>query len=593
MSAVLERETPQAAARRLAAAVMRDGYKPTGLHVYTDAEGEALYWRIRAKHANGEKWIRPMKWDGERFTLGEPQSGNAKPLYRLHRLAQDSTSTVWIVEGEQKADALEKLGLLATTSGGASSADAADWQPLAKRDCVIWPDNDEAGRQYAETVRGILTGLGAPVSMVDAGALGLPEKGDAVDWLAAHQGATGRDIESLPRTHSTQRQEHASARPYVELLRGDAIKPEAVSWLWDGYLVGGKVNIFAGAPGTGKTTLALAMAATVTVGGRWPDGTRATHGDVLIWSGEDAPADTLVPRLLACGADMRRLRFVGRVRDGDGLRAFDPAHDLPELRLAMLEGSMKWKLLIVDSIVSATSGDSHKNAEVRKGLEPLGALADETGCAILGITHFTKGTSGREPLERVTGSLAFGAYARIVLATAKRDEEHGGGRIVTRAKSNLGPDGGGFVYDIDQIETPGYPGIFASRVLWGDAIEGTAREIMADAEAQPEGGEGGALVEAKEFLGSMLMGGQMLSTDLEREARGAGHSVATMRRAEKALGVESFREGGIGKAGKWFRRLPALSRSSKPLDAQQNCVSALGKFEQVSEIPVAEVEGAL
>ena len=385
----------------------------------------------------------------------------------------------------------------------------------------------------------------------------------------------------------------ASFLPQVELIRGDTIKPEAVSWLWNGYLVGGKVNILAGAPSTGKTTLALAFAATVTTGGRWPDGTRATQGDVIMWSGEDAPADTLVPRLLACGADMRRVRFVGQVREGNEMRAFDPASDLSELRLAMLTDGNAWKLLIIDSIVSATSGDSHKNAEVRKGLEPLGALAVETGCAILGIAHFTKGTQGRDPLERVTGSLAFGAYARVVLATAKRDQEQGGGRIVTRAKSNLGPDGGGFAYDIEQAATPGYPGIFASRVIWGEGIEGTAREILAEAETQADDGEGGALADAKLFLADLLAGGPMLSVEIEREARGAGHSAATMRRAEKAIGVESYREGGIGKAGKWFRRLPALRRSGNPLDAQQNYVSALGKSEQLRAETQTEIEGSI
>ena len=596
MSAVLERETPQAAARRLAGPAIRDGYKPTGLHAYTDTQGEVLFWRVRAKHANGDKWIRPMKLDGEGFVLREPPFEQGKPLYRLHRITQDLASTVWIVEGEQKVDALEKLGLLATTSGGASSADVTDWRPLAKRDCVIWPDNDAAGRQYAETVRSILVGLGASVSVIDAGVLGLADKGDAVDWLAAHQGATRSNVEALPRTHSMQRQESASTGPCVELLRGDSIKPEAVSWLWNGYLVGGKVNIFAGAPGTGKTTLALAMAATVTIGGRWPDGTRTAQGDVLIWSGEDAPADTLVPRLLACGADMRRVRFVGRVRDGETFRAFDPAQDLAELRLAMLDGAMAWKLLIVDSIVSATSGDSHKNAEVRRGLEPLGALADETGCAILGITHFTKGTSGREPLERVTGSLAFGAYARIVLATAKRDREQGGGRIVTRAKSNLGPDGGGFVYDIEQIETPGHPGIFASRVRWGDAIEGTAREILADAEAQADDGEGGTIADAKAFLVALLTDGPVSSKQVRQDADGAGYSWATIRRAQKALGVEPVKEG--LRAG-WVWRMPSNGspnprrRSTNSEAAQQNTVSTFGKNEHLRVDDVAEIEGTL
>ena len=199
MSAVMERETPKAAARRLASGAIRQGFEPTGLHAYTDAQGEAIYWRIRAKHANGDKWIRPMKREGDGFVLGEPSFPNGKPLYRLHRLAQDTGSKVWILEGEQKADALEKLGMLATTSGSASSADAADWQPLAGRHCVIWPDNDEPGRQYAQSVGQTLIKLGATLSLVDASALALPEKGDAIDWLASHPTATKADIEALPR----------------------------------------------------------------------------------------------------------------------------------------------------------------------------------------------------------------------------------------------------------------------------------------------------------------------------------------------------------------------------------------------------------
>ncbi len=199
MSAVLERETPKAAARRLASGAIRQGYEPTGLHTYTDQHGEAIYWRIRAKHADGEKWIRPMKREGEGFALGEPSFPKGKPLYRLHRIAADPSTQVWIAEGEQKADALEKLGMLATTSGGASSAESADWKPLAGRDCVLWPDNDEPGRLYAEAVRQRLTGLGARVSIVDSAALGFSEKGDAVDWLGSHQSATRADIEALPR----------------------------------------------------------------------------------------------------------------------------------------------------------------------------------------------------------------------------------------------------------------------------------------------------------------------------------------------------------------------------------------------------------
>ena len=42
--------------------------------------------------------------------------------------------------------------MIATTSGSADSAAAADWTPLANRNVIIWPDNDAAGLQYAQTV---------------------------------------------------------------------------------------------------------------------------------------------------------------------------------------------------------------------------------------------------------------------------------------------------------------------------------------------------------------------------------------------------------------------------------------------------------
>ena len=52
----------------------------------------------------------------------------------------------------------------------------------------------------------------------------------------------------------------------VILSCGADLMPEPVSWLWQYWLALGKMHILAGAPGQGKTTLALAMAATVTIG---------------------------------------------------------------------------------------------------------------------------------------------------------------------------------------------------------------------------------------------------------------------------------------------------------------------------------------
>jgi len=196
-------ESPKQAARRLAAGAIRNGFKPQALHEYHDQDGTPLFWRIRAKHPDtGEKWIRPMKLNGQGYTLGEPEFQDSKPLYRLHELAVRTTEDVYVVEGETCVDVLAKLGLLATTSGGADSAEKADWTILAGRTVTLWPDNDEAGQHYAKSVEGILRGLDCTVRMIDVTDLGLPPKGDVVDWLVADPDATAEDIAGLPRMGS-------------------------------------------------------------------------------------------------------------------------------------------------------------------------------------------------------------------------------------------------------------------------------------------------------------------------------------------------------------------------------------------------------
>lgn len=89
-----------------------------------------------------------------------PKPAAGKLLYGLPELLAAPTAMVWIVEGEGCADALAKLGKIATTSGGATSADAADWTPLRGRDVIVWPDADKPGRDYAAKVSGLLLELG-------------------------------------------------------------------------------------------------------------------------------------------------------------------------------------------------------------------------------------------------------------------------------------------------------------------------------------------------------------------------------------------------------------------------------------------------
>lgn len=192
-------ETPREAARRLAKSMLAKGYRPEALHEYTDCNGQSLYYRLRLKHpVTGDKWIRPMKHDGQSYVLGEPAFPSGKPLYRLHLLFSRTNEVVYLVEGEKCVDVLEKLGLLATTSGAADSFDSADWTVLAGRIVVIWADNDEAGQRYARAVASKLIALGCQVKIVLIHELALPPKGDCVDWLTENAGCTAADVSALP-----------------------------------------------------------------------------------------------------------------------------------------------------------------------------------------------------------------------------------------------------------------------------------------------------------------------------------------------------------------------------------------------------------
>lgn len=207
-----ELDTIKQAAKAITEKQRNQGYQATGLYPYTDTDGNILYVRLRMDNANGDKWIRPLSRDdaGNWTQLKEPTFTEGKPLYNLHLIANNPDKPVYLVEGEKCADALTQLGLLVTTSGGATSAKDTNWQILAGREVVIWPDNDQAGLQYANDARAKLTSLNATIKMIDIDQLNLAIKADCVDWLQQFDQFNGRnaskaDIEALPLiadTHS-------------------------------------------------------------------------------------------------------------------------------------------------------------------------------------------------------------------------------------------------------------------------------------------------------------------------------------------------------------------------------------------------------
>ncbi|ANX03405.1 AAA family ATPase [Immundisolibacter cernigliae] len=562
MSAVIERETPQQAARRFSAGAIRDGFQPQALHCYTDESGDALFWRMRANNpATGEKWIRPMHLEGGEFVMGEPAFDEGKPIYRLHEIAGHPDAPVFVVEGEGCADALVKASLIATTSGGAGSAAAADWSPLAGRAITIWPDNDEPGQQYAVDVAERLRALGCTVRVIDVAALDLDPKGDAVDWLAVNPGATADDVLALPCLPCLPHQTAEPQTPrHVSRCMAD-IKSVPVRWLWPGRIARGKLTIVAGMPGLGKSQITASMASVVTSGGLWPvDRSRAGSGSVIFLTAEDDAADTLRPRLEAAGAVLTRVYVLDAVRaaDREGRpfeRGFDLTRDLDALA-DLIDTIGDVRLVVIDPITAYLGAtDSHRNAEVRAVLAPLAALAAKYDVAVVAVSHLNK-SGGADALSRVTGSLAFVAAARAAFIVAK-DPADPDRRLFLPVKNNIGPDGDGLAY---RIEAATVGDIHTSQVAWGsERVTMTAGAALAAIESRgSERGEDDAPQrgEAEAWLRDALAAGAVASKELKHLARADSVAWRTIERAKKALGVMA-RKHGFGDEARWSWELPA------------------------------------
>jgi hypothetical protein len=336
----------------------------------------------------------------------------------------------------------------------------------------------------------------------------------------------------------------------------------------------------AGEPGTGKSQLSVAIIAAITTGGEWPCGEgRSPLGSVIILSAEDGAGDTIVPRLMAAGADLERVHIVSSAHDAKGRRTISLQTDIELLERKIAEvGDVA--LVNIDPVSSYLGKtDSHKNSEVRGTLEPLSDMADRTRVAVLTITHFSKSGAGSttKALHRFIGSIAFTGAPRAAFAVID-DAENEGRKLLLHAKNNLAPPPQGLAFRL--VQTIVGDGIVASRVDFDtEPVTITANQALA-ADAD-HGGHPAAGAEAQEFLQELLSSGPVPQKDVKAAAEGAGIAWATVRRAKNTLGVEAIRETDheFGKgAGRWLWSLKVLT---EPLRGPSNNMGTLSCVEHL------------
>jgi hypothetical protein len=343
----------------------------------------------------------------------------------------------------------------------------------------------------------------------------------------------------------------------VLCLKDVRIKP--IAWLWKFWIALGKTTVLAGNGGEGKSTILCDWVGRATTGEVWPDGAeRSKPCSVLILAAEDDVEDTLKPRLAAVGAHMDRIFTIRAVRVGDDRRSFNLQSDLARLEEEITKRE-DVRLVIIDPISSYLGKvDSHKNAEVRSVLEPLGEMAARLGVAIVCNNHFSKG--GGNANSRIIGSVAFVNQARAAFIVTP-DAEIEGRRLLMPSKMNIAPIKHGLAYRIEGCLVKDDEGqeILTSRVVW----ESTPVTITADQAlaAHEDSGDRSAAAEAEDFLRDKLSAGPVAAKDGEEHARALGIASMTLKRARKKLGVIAEKAG--LKEG-WTWRLPPEGGQETP-----------------------------
>jgi RecA/RadA recombinase len=524
---------------------------------YQDEAGEVRYAVFRYRTPNGKKSFSQHPPDGKGgWRFGADCMKGVEPLpYRLPELLASAAADdpIFVVEGEKDVERLRSHALTATTNHqGASSTDAT-WPKFVRffagRDVFILPDNDPGGKIHARKVAAYLHGTARTLRVVELP--GLPPKGDVSDWLdlghtldeldkfisgtklwdPADEGLVKLDEGAKPAVASDPERTHAV------LVRMSDVAAKPVEWLIPDKVPIGKITLFAGQPGIGKSYLTMDLIARVTTGGEIPgpsNGECIPSGSVILLSAEDGLADTIRPRLDMAGADCSRVHALTTLRTPDGNNEPFSLEYLPLLEDAVSQvGDVK--LIIIDPITSYVGGriDDHKNAQLRVMLQPLAAMAEECNIAIITVTHLNKGASANA-INRVTGSLAYIALARAAWLIT-RDPEDRLRRLFLSIKNNLAPDPTGLAYRV--IKDQG--------IEWEQTVIGETADEVLGKHAKADRGDREEKIPTKgkqavEWLAERLPPGTEENSEIiKAEAKAAGFGHNTLWDAKKKLDLRA------------------------------------------------------
>ena len=474
---------------------------------YTDMAGNVLYIV--------ERWY-PKAFRGY---LPEPSQRVFYNQVCIPWAKANNRPVLW-VEGEEDVDSCTARGIPSVTGCGGAGLEKILPQyidALEGVDTIVVADNDPPGRDSAREKARRLEGVARSVQLMHT-RFGK----DITDAFDA-----GYKLDEALEPLQTVEGVGAYLAAHIE--------PRKLEWAWKGHFALGKLGMIEGDPGDGKSIMTIDLAARWSTGMRMPDGSNGLGPTpVLMVSAEDDLEDTLIPRLIAAGANLRHIHLMTH-----GATPEDPftfKDGLVSVTRAVQQHGIR--VVFFDPLMAFLSGetDSHNDASVRRALQPLKILASNLRVAVIMVRHLNKGGSGSKAIYRGGGSIAFtGAVRHTFLVTTGEDDST---RVLSSVKNNLArkPDSLTYTIEVNGQEVP--------YIRWGETIKLTAQEALdgpgrrRDSEAAQEMRSRKKVREvAGEFLLEYVHDGPKTWEKIVEAGKLEGHSEHTLRRARSEVGL--------------------------------------------------------
>lgn len=485
--------------------------RPEAPYEYANGTRKKRYY-----DGQGEKHFAWEHLDKGRWEKG--RDGRDPGMYhQAEAFGGDPGEWIHVFNGEKAAARAILEGIKRATcfpDGEGKSKLNPAYVPLFKGRKVVWhQDNDATGAEFTAEMLRHIPQIAEEIKVIEWGGFGVPEGGDAYD--AFDLDLTAEQLQKI--VDATPAVPKPAAPKMTTWADADGLIGD-VEWEWPGWLAKGFMTMLTAFSGVGKSAHALRICGTYINGWDWPDGTPYLgEAKAVLWCESEFAQAINIARAKAYGIPLDR---------------FYPPFDDPMLsveldneshQLAIYEKAMRPDvgLIVFDSYSGGSSKDENKVEGAKVGFW-MAQLARDTGKPVLCLHHLVKrgflDTDKPVTLEMVRGHSGIVQPARVVWAMDIPDANTPERKRLAVIKSNLGrfPEAIGLT-------------ITESGVQFGNAPEPPRQESQ--------------LGKACDLLKALLASGPLKQGQLEGEAKGAGISWDTMKRAKDKLGIVAKRDG--------------------------------------------------